>query len=53
MTLHPGDIISTGTPPGVGFGQTPAVYLRTGNVIRLRIDGLVEQRQNMIDWRET
>lgn len=48
MTLHPGDIISTGTPPGVGLGQKPPVYLRAGNVIRLGIDGLGDQRQLVV-----
>jgi len=48
MTLLPGDIISTGTPPGVGLGQKPPVYLRAGNVIRLGIDGLGEQQQNVV-----
>ncbi|MCQ8230272.1 fumarylacetoacetate hydrolase family protein [Pantoea trifolii] len=45
MSLQPGDIISTGTPPGVGMGQKPPVYLRAGQVIRLGIAGLGEQRQ--------
>jgi 2-keto-4-pentenoate hydratase/2-oxohepta-3-ene-1,7-dioic acid hydratase in catechol pathway len=45
MSLQPGDIISTGTPPGVGLGQEPPVYLRKGNIIRLGIDGLGKQRQ--------
>jgi 2-keto-4-pentenoate hydratase/2-oxohepta-3-ene-1,7-dioic acid hydratase in catechol pathway len=46
MTLHPGDIISTGTPPGVGMGTKPQpVFLRAGQVMRLGIDGLGEQRQ--------
>jgi 2-keto-4-pentenoate hydratase/2-oxohepta-3-ene-1,7-dioic acid hydratase in catechol pathway len=53
MTLNPGDIISTGTPPGVGFGQKPPVYLRPGNVIRLGIDGLGEQRQKVISLYES
>jgi len=48
MTLLPGDIISTGTPPGVGLGQKPPVYLRSNNVIRLGIDGLGEQQQNVV-----
>jgi 2-keto-4-pentenoate hydratase/2-oxohepta-3-ene-1,7-dioic acid hydratase in catechol pathway len=48
MSLHPGDIISTGTPPGVGFGQKPPIYLRAGNVIRLGIDGLGRQKQRVI-----
>ncbi|HZZ38128.1 MAG TPA: fumarylacetoacetate hydrolase family protein [Acidobacteriaceae bacterium] len=48
MTLHPGDIISTGTPPGVGLGQNPPVYLRSGNLIRLGIDGLGEQTHRVV-----
>ncbi len=51
MSLQPGDIISTGTPPGVGLGQKPPVYLRPGNVMRLGIDGLGEQRQTVISYR--
>jgi 2-keto-4-pentenoate hydratase/2-oxohepta-3-ene-1,7-dioic acid hydratase in catechol pathway len=48
MTLHPGDVISTGTPPGVGMGQKPApVYLKGGEVMRLGIEGLGEQRQSV------
>lgn len=48
MSLHPGDVIATGTPPGVGFGQKPPVYLRPGNDVRLGIDGLGEQRQRVV-----
>jgi 2,4-didehydro-3-deoxy-L-rhamnonate hydrolase len=48
MTLHPGDVIATGTPPGVGFGQKPPVYLREGNVVRLSVAGLGEQRQQVV-----
>src|SRR3954447_6202705 len=47
MSLHPGDVISTGTPAGVGLGQRPPVYLRPGNVVRLGIEGLGEQRQQV------
>jgi 2-keto-4-pentenoate hydratase/2-oxohepta-3-ene-1,7-dioic acid hydratase in catechol pathway len=47
MSLHPGDIISTGTPPGVGLGQKPPVFLQPGNQIRLGVDGLGEQRQRV------
>jgi 2-keto-4-pentenoate hydratase/2-oxohepta-3-ene-1,7-dioic acid hydratase in catechol pathway len=51
MTLYPGDIISTGTPPGVGMGQKPsAVYLKPGDTMRLGIDGLGEQRQTVHAW---
>ncbi|MEO0478054.1 MAG: fumarylacetoacetate hydrolase family protein [Planctomycetota bacterium] len=45
MSLKPGDVISTGTPPGVGLGQTPPTYLKPGQTMRLGIDGLGEQRQ--------
>lgn len=48
MSLHPGDVISTGTPPGVGMGQNPQVYLRSGDVVRLGIEGLGEQRQTCV-----
>jgi 2-keto-4-pentenoate hydratase/2-oxohepta-3-ene-1,7-dioic acid hydratase in catechol pathway len=51
MSLRPGDIISTGTPPGVGLGQKPPIYLRAGNVIRLGIDGLGQQQQRVIQNR--
>ena len=47
-TLHPGDVIATGTPPGVGMGQKPPVYLRRGQVMRLGIDGLGQQRQRVV-----
>jgi 2-keto-4-pentenoate hydratase/2-oxohepta-3-ene-1,7-dioic acid hydratase in catechol pathway len=48
MTLQTGDIISTGTPPGVGLGQTPPVFLRAGQVVRLGINGLGEQQQRTV-----
>ena len=48
MSLQPGDVISTGTPPGVGLGQKPPVYLRAGNRIRLGIHGLGEQNQAVV-----
>lgn len=51
MSLQPGDIISTGTPPGVGMGQRPPVYLRAGNCVRLGIEGLGEQNQRVIAER--
>ena len=43
MTLEPGDLITTGTPPGVGMGKSPQVFLRDGQEMRLGIDGLGEQ----------
>lgn len=45
MTLEPGDIIATGTPPGVGMGRTPPRYLKNGDSVRLGIAGLGEQQQ--------
>ena len=45
MTLLPGDVISTGTPAGVGLGQKPPLYLKPGDIIELGIDGLGSQRQ--------
>jgi ureidoglycolate lyase len=51
MSLQPGDVISTGTPPGVGMGQKPApIYLRPGQVMTLGIEGLGEQRQTTRAW---
>jgi 2-keto-4-pentenoate hydratase/2-oxohepta-3-ene-1,7-dioic acid hydratase in catechol pathway len=47
MSLQPGDIISTGTPSGVGMGQKPQIFLRPGNVIRLGVEGLGEQTQHV------
>ncbi|MBY4893793.1 fumarylacetoacetate hydrolase family protein [Rhodobacteraceae bacterium N5(2021)] len=44
MTLEPGDVVTTGTPPGVGLGKSPQVFLRAGQEMRLGIDGLGEQR---------
>jgi 2-keto-4-pentenoate hydratase/2-oxohepta-3-ene-1,7-dioic acid hydratase in catechol pathway len=48
MTLHPGDVISTGTPPGVGMGKKPPRYLKAGDVVELGISGLGSQRQDVI-----
>ena len=48
MTLLPGDVISTGTPPGVGLGQKPPVYLKAGDVMELEIEGLGRQRQRVV-----
>jgi 2-keto-4-pentenoate hydratase/2-oxohepta-3-ene-1,7-dioic acid hydratase in catechol pathway len=49
MSLQSGDIITTGTPPGVGLGQKPPVFLRAGNVMRLGVDGLGEQEQRVVE----
>ena len=48
MSLQPGDVISTGTPPGVGMGQKPQQYLQPGDVVELGIAGLGQQRQTVI-----
>lgn len=48
MSLQPGDVISTGTPPGVGMGQNPQVYLKPGDTMELGIEGLGVQKQNVI-----
>lgn len=45
MSLQPGDVISTGTPPGVGMGMKPPTYLKAGDVVELGIEGLGDQRQ--------
>lgn len=49
MSLQPGDVISTGTPPGVGMGQKPPLYLRAGQVMELGIEKLGQQRQRTVD----
>lgn len=49
FTLHPGDVISTGTPPGVGMGMKPPRYLKAGDVMALTIDGLGTQRQKVVE----
>ena len=48
MSLHPGDVISTGTPPGVGMGRKPPRFLQAGEVVELGIEGLGRQRQDVI-----
>jgi 2-keto-4-pentenoate hydratase/2-oxohepta-3-ene-1,7-dioic acid hydratase in catechol pathway len=50
MTLEPGDIISTGTPPGVGLGRTPQRFLKKGDKLRLGIAGLGEQQQEVVAY---
>ena len=49
FTLHPGDVISTGTPPGVGMGKNPPKYLKVGDVMQLTIEGLGTQRQKVVE----
>ncbi|MEE2848595.1 MAG: fumarylacetoacetate hydrolase family protein [Pseudomonadota bacterium] len=50
MTLKPGDLITTGTPPGVGLGQKPPLYLKAGDTVRLGIQKLGEQGQTFVEW---
>ena len=52
MTLLPGDIISTGTPHGVGLGMNPPVYLKPGDLVELGIDGLGTSKQNVVAFNE-
>lgn len=51
MTLEPGDVITTGTPPGVGLGMKPPTYLKKGDVMTLGIQGLGEQRQLVVPFK--
>jgi len=51
MTLEPGDVITTGTPPGVGLGMKPPKYLKKGDVVTLGIEGLGEQRQLVVPFK--
>jgi 2-keto-4-pentenoate hydratase/2-oxohepta-3-ene-1,7-dioic acid hydratase in catechol pathway len=48
MTLHPGDVIATGTPPGVGMGMKPPVYLKAGDIMELEVAGLGRQRSHVM-----
>lgn len=50
MTLMPGDIVTTGTPPGVGFGRNPPLFLKPGDVMTLGVAGLGEQRIPVVGW---
>ena len=50
MTLLPGDVIMTGTPPGVGAGMNPPQWLNPGDVVELGIEGLGEARQTVVAW---
>lgn len=51
MTLEPGDVICTGTPPGVGLGMKPPVYLKKGDVMRVGIESLGEQEQTVVPFK--
>jgi len=48
MSLQPGDIISTGTPPGVGMGMKPQVFLKPGDIMELGIEGMGKQKQKTV-----
>ena len=48
MSLQAGDIVTTGTPPGVGMGMKPQVFLKSGDVIKLTVDHLGEQKQTVV-----
>ena len=50
MSLHPGDIIATGTPSGIGMALDPPVFLKPGDVMELEIDGLGKQQQNVVAY---
>jgi 2-keto-4-pentenoate hydratase/2-oxohepta-3-ene-1,7-dioic acid hydratase in catechol pathway len=51
FVLEPGDVIITGTPPGVGLGMKPPQFLKAGDVVRLGIDGLGEQQQKVVKFK--
>jgi 2-keto-4-pentenoate hydratase/2-oxohepta-3-ene-1,7-dioic acid hydratase in catechol pathway len=50
MELEPGDLINTGTPPGVGLGQKPPLYLKDGDLMELEIEGLGKQSQKVVTY---
>jgi 2-keto-4-pentenoate hydratase/2-oxohepta-3-ene-1,7-dioic acid hydratase in catechol pathway len=51
MVLEPGDVITTGTPPGVGLGMKPPVFLKAGDVMTLGIEGLGQQQQKVVPFK--
>jgi 2,4-diketo-3-deoxy-L-fuconate hydrolase len=53
MTLMPGDVISTGTPPGVGLGHKPPLYLKAGDIVEVGVEGLGQQRQELTNFKNT
>ena len=53
VALQPGDVITTGTPPGVGLGMRPEVYLKAGDTMKLGIEGLGMQEQKVVNWSDT
>jgi 2-keto-4-pentenoate hydratase/2-oxohepta-3-ene-1,7-dioic acid hydratase in catechol pathway len=52
MVLEPGDVVTTGTPPGVALGMKPPVWLKAGDTMTLRIEGLGEQAQKVVPFKE-
>jgi 2-keto-4-pentenoate hydratase/2-oxohepta-3-ene-1,7-dioic acid hydratase in catechol pathway len=52
MMLEPGDVITTGTPPGVGLGMKPPQFLKAGDVVTLGIDKLGQQRQRIVAYAD-
>jgi 2-keto-4-pentenoate hydratase/2-oxohepta-3-ene-1,7-dioic acid hydratase in catechol pathway len=53
MILRPGDVITTGTPPGVGSGKKPPRFLKAGDTVSLGVDGLGQQAQRVVAWSKT
>ena len=51
MTLEPGDLIATGTPPGVGMGMKPPKFLKPGDEMKVGINGLGVQTQSVVKWK--
>ena len=52
LAAKPGDVITTGTPPGVGMGMSPPTYLKAGDTVALGIDGLGDQKQTIVAWAQ-
>jgi len=52
VVLQPGDVITTGTPPGVGLGMKPPQFLKSGDVMRLGVEGLGVQEQRVVRWED-
>ena len=52
MVLEPGDVVTTGTPPGVALGMKPPVWLKAGDVMTLKIQGLGEQKQKVVAFKD-
>jgi 2,4-didehydro-3-deoxy-L-rhamnonate hydrolase len=52
MVLEPGDVVTTGTPPGVALGMKPPLWLKAGDVMTLKMEGLGEQQQKVVPFKE-